>query len=171
MADTTSTTSADAVKAPFRLLNAFALRFIDLLNAVNEHIWAEGALDRIALTDRDYQAGVDRADDARLAVYDLLADLTARPVTAATDVPLRRMALIFATLMREGTASAFRRYFKHQAELAACLTVPGDDPIAARIRHMLAAAEMRISRMARLTVYLQDGSVIEAEAEPELVAA
>ncbi|MCQ0971995.1 hypothetical protein MLD63_16350 [Paracoccus sp. TK19116] len=171
MAIMTPTTHTAALEAPFGMLNPFALRFIDLLNAVNEHIWAECALDRADTADPNYPTRLKQANDASLLVYDLLAELTGRSVTAAREVPLRRMALVIATLFREGTSSAFRRYAEHRNDFSQFLAVPGNGPIESRIRHMLAAADKRISRMALLTLYRQDGVDHHAKVEAVTLAA
>ena len=163
MATEPPTTRPTAVEAPMRKLNAYALRFIDLLNAVNEHIWAEHDLERSTPADSGYKACLDRADGASLRVYDLLAEFTGRPVIDPTDVPLRRMSLILATLLREGSASAFRRYDERRAEIAALIACPGNNLSAARVRHMLAAADLRIARLSALSIYQQDGADIEAD--------
>ncbi|MCF3974844.1 hypothetical protein [Paracoccus salsus] len=104
------------------------------------HIWAERDLHRREPSDPAFDRKIDRADRARLPFCEAIAEISRAPVTVATDVPLRRMALIVATLVREGTARAVRQHAARKPEFAACLEVPGDGPVAARIRHMLAAA-------------------------------
>ncbi len=173
MATDFTTTRLCAVEAPIRMLEPFALRFVDLLNVWLEHICAEQALERIDSSYRDYQRRLDEADAASLQLYDVLAEITALPAPDAMSVPLRRMAMIVAVLVREGTASAFRRYVARKPEFDAWLAVPGCGPVAARIRHMLAAADKRIALMARLTFYRRDGVDLGAEtrAEPARLAA
>lgn len=161
MAANASITTPNAVEAPKP--NVFATRFIDLLTALAQHIHAERALDRAGLGNPGYSGLLDTADAASLALYEVLAEITAMPAPDPVVLPLRRMALIIATLVREGTATAFRRYAGQRDAFAAVLAVPGDGPDAAQIRHMLAAAEKRIDTMAALSLYRQDGVSLEAE--------
>ena len=169
MATHTTITPPVAVEAQIRMSCAFTLRFGDLLNYLASHIHAERDLDRTSLADPAYQRRLDRADAASLRLYDVLAQLTAMPASDATTAPLRRMALIVATLVREGTATAFFRYADSRDDFAEFLAIPGDGPIEARIRHLLAAADKRIAAMAGLSCYIQDGAALDAE--PDLIAA
>ena len=144
----------------------FSLAFADVLSALDRHIACERDLDDAGSSDAAYCTRLDAAEAAQDALCVALARITSLSTSRATDVPLRRMALIVATLVREGRASAFRRYVARRAEFAACLEVPGDGPIEARTRRMLAAADGRIAAMARLTLYRQDG--VDLAVEPEM---
>lgn len=143
--------------------------FFRLLKALAQHIWAEQDMDRADLSNPTCDRVLDAAENARMALYEVLAKITALQATSAADVPLRRMALIIATLVREGTGTAFARYREHQTEFAAFLDVAGNGRAEMSVRKMIAAADKRIRLMAHLTLYRQDGIVHEAEAE--LVAA
>ena len=165
MATETPTTRLGAVEAPTPLETSF----IALLGALAEHIRAEQAVDRTDLADAACDRVLDAAEEARLALYEVLANITTLSATTAATVPLRRMALIMAILVRDGRASAFARYLDHQSEFATYLAVSGDGPTEARVGKMIAAADKRIRIMTRLKLYRQDGVAHEAEAE--LVAA
>ena len=167
MATHTTITPPVAVEAPIRMPRPFTLRFVDLLNALASHIHAERDLDRTSLADPAYQRRLDRAETASLRLYDVLAQLTAMPVPDETTAPLRRMALIVATLVREGSATPFRRYAESRHDFAEFLAVPGDGPLEARVRHMIAAADKRIAAMAKLSLYRSDGAALQ----PDLIAA
>lgn len=80
------------------------------------------------------------------------------PAVDVSDAPLRRMTLLIATLIREERASAFARYAALREELAPFLQVLGDDPIAARHKDMLAAADKRITLMAQMSCYCTEGA-------------
>ena len=149
------------VAAPRRL--PLARCFIAMVAALDGHIDAERDLDRTALADPAYQRRLDRAETANLRLYDVLAQLTAMPASDATTAPLRRMALIVATLVREGTAAAFHRYADSRDDLAEFLVVPGDGPVESRVRHMIAAADRRIAAMADLSLYRSDGETLQPE--------
>ena len=157
------------VEAQIRMSCAFTLRFVDLLNAMAQHVYAERELDRTNIADPAYHSRLDLTDTTSTRLYEVLAELTAMPAPDATTAPLRRMAVIVATLVREGTAAAFRRYADNRDDLAEFLVVPGDGPIEARIRHMIAAADKRIAAMAGLSCFIQDGAALDAE--PDLIAA
>ena len=153
--------AASKVAAPRRL--PLARCFIAMVAALDGHIHAERDLDRTALADPAYQRRLDRAETAGLRLYDVLAEITAMPAPDATTAPLRRMALIVATLVREGTATAFRRYAENRDDLAEFLAVPGDGRGDARVRHMIAAADKRIAAMAKLSLYRSDGAALQPE--------
>ena len=163
MATHTTITPIFAKEAPIRMPCAFTLRFGELLNALASHIHAERDLDRTPLADAAYQRRLDRAETAILRLYDVLAEITAVPASDATTAPLRRMALIVATLVREGTATAFRSYAENRDDFAEFLAVAGDGPVEARVRHMIAAADKRIAAMAKLSLYRSDGAALQPE--------
>ncbi|MCQ0971784.1 hypothetical protein MLD63_15280 [Paracoccus sp. TK19116] len=171
MATKFNTTPPAAIEAP--PLSPLATAFAALLTVLEEHVTAERDLAKVDAVDAAYQDKLDAADDAQDALYAELAAITALTPTCAEDVPLRRMTLILATLVREGTASAFRRYADCKPEFATYLAVPGEGTAALHVAHLLAAADRRISQMAGLPLYLQDGVSLEAETErdAELLAA
>ena len=169
MAMHTTTTPTIPVEAPIWMLCPFGLRFVDLLNAMAQHVFAECELDSTNIADPAYHSRLDLADTTSTRLYEVLAELTAMPAPDATTAPLRRMALIVATLVREGTATAFRRYADSHDDFAEFLSVSGDGPLEARIRNMIAAAERRIAAMAGLSCYIQDGAALDAQ--PDLIAA
>ncbi|WCQ98630.1 hypothetical protein [Paracoccus aestuarii] len=166
MAAASLTTRSGAVKAPFHALSPYARHFIVLLNALVYHIHAQGDLDRTDLSDAGYADRLEKAETEREKLYDILLDNLQMRATEP-DAPLRRMSLLIATLIRGERASAFARYAALREDLAPFLHVHGDDPIAARHRDMLAAADKRISLMARLSCYRTQG----AASVPELIAA
>lgn len=169
MAAATLTIRAGAVKAPFTALSPYARHFIVLLDALAFHIHAERLFDRTGLSDTVYADRLEAVDAARGDLHDVLLRNLEMPAAAASDAPLRRMTLLIATLIREDRASAFARYAELRQDLAPFLQVSGDGPVAARLRHMLAAAETRITLMAGLSCYRQEGALLEAE--PARIAA
>lgn len=163
MATETIITRSGAIEAPIRMLDPFALRFVGLLDALAEHIWAEHDLEGGEPSDPAFNRKIARANWAQLQPCEVLAEMTNAPATIATDVPLRRMALLIATLVREGTASAFRLYAESRDAFALHLRVPGYGGASMRARGQIAAAEKRLALMATLTLYRQDGVELEAE--------
>ena len=159
MAAATFITRAGAVKAPFHALSPYARHFILLLNALGYHINTERFLDCTDLSDAAYADRLETAETARGDFYDILLDNLKMPAVAASDAPLRRMTLLIATLIRQDRATAFARYAELRQDLVPFLQVPGDGPIAARLREMLAAADKRITLMAGLSCYRQHGAL------------
>lgn len=152
------------------LPSAFAQSFVELLSALDQHIDCERDLDDVDLFDPAYRNWLDDAEAAQLRLYDALARITGAPAVTPDDVLLRRMSLLIATLVREGTAKAFHRYFQLENDFVHCMVVPGDGLDAGRMRHMLMAARKKIHQLAGLTLYLQDGD-FDGEADEFCAAA
>ncbi len=169
MAAAAFTTRSRAVKAPFHALSPYAQHFIVLLNALGFHIHAERLLDQTDVLDAAYVDRLEKAEEERGELHDVLLRNLKIPAVDASDAPLRRMTLLIATLIREERASAFARYAELREDLAPFLRVLGDDPIAARHKDMLAAANKRITLMARLSCYCTEGA--SCAPVPELIAA
>ncbi|MGR3749640.1 hypothetical protein [Paracoccus sp. (in: a-proteobacteria)] len=171
------TTRLGALEALTLPPSPLSLAFAELISALDCHVTCEHDLDDVDLFDVAYGNWVEEADAAQTDLHDVLARMTRLSATCNTDVPLRRMALIVAVLVREGTASAFRRYVARKPEFDAWLAVPGCGPVASRVRHMLAAADKRIALMARLMLYRRDGVDLgadlgaETRADPVPIAA
>lgn len=168
MAAATPTTCPGPAKAPFKALTPYARNFIRLLNALVFHISAERDLDRTDLSDVAYADRLKTAEAERSELFSVLLRNLQMPAAKA-DMPLRRMTLLIATLIRQERASAFARYADLRDDLAPFLHVEGDGPIATRLRDMLAAADKRITLMARLSCYRTEG--MACETVPERVAA
>ena len=79
------------------------------------------------------------------------------------DLPLRRMTLLGATLVREDRGSAFIRYEALKSEFAPFFVVTGGGPAADEVRAMLASAERRLTLMSRLSCYRTESAACEAE--------
>lgn len=141
------------------LPSAFAQSFIALLSDLDQHIECERDLDDVDLFDPAYRSWLDNAEAAQRRLYEALSSITGMGAVSAADVPLRRMSLLIATLVREGTAKAFRQYDRLESSFIHYMAVPGDWPDNARTQHMLAAARERIQTMAGLTLYRQDGDL------------
>ena len=169
MATAIPTTFPCAQKAPPAEPSAFALQFVQLIHAWGWHVTSEK---RLACTDKAdpyYEASLATAESALPFFHEaLLATLEMKPVVAL-DLPLRRMALLAATLVRENRASAFDRYLALRDEFASFFEVEGDGPVVANVRQLLAAADRRIRVMAQLPLYRTEGAV--RDVEPELIAA
>lgn len=131
--------------------------FPDLLSALDQHIQCERELDEVDLFDPAYATWLDDAEAAQTALYEVLARITRLRPAAPADAPLWRMSLLIATLVREGTASAFRRYAETEGAFVMHLRVPGSGPAALRARGQIVAARERITALATLTFYRQDG--------------
>ncbi|SDL75868.1 hypothetical protein [Paracoccus chinensis] len=169
MANLISNTRCGAVEASTLPPPPLSIAFAALLAALDTHIQCERELDEVDLWDPAYRAWLDDAETAELRLYEVLAHITSSRPASLDDAPLWRMALLIATLVREGTASAFRRYAATEAEILMHLRVPGESPAALRVRSQIAAARRRIADMAGLTLYRQDGDV--EGACPDLCAA
>lgn len=167
MATETSTTVPCAVKARIFAATRYGLQFIRLLNAWGEHITAERVLAWTKPTDPCHGRAQTWAEEALPGFHRALLTMIEASPCDPLDVPLRRMTLLVATLVRENRASAFTRYETLKGDLAPFFAVPGEGPAVAEVRKMLAAAERRIAIMARLTRYRTEG----AELETELLAA
>ncbi|WDA11819.1 hypothetical protein [Paracoccus marcusii] len=167
MATKTSTTAPRAVKAPFWHASYYGLQFIALLNAWGEHIHAEQALTRAA--DPGARHALAWAESSLPKFHDTLLNTLEAIPAEPLDLPLRRMTILLATLVRENRASAFDRYETLKSELAPFFLVPGDGAAADEVRKMLAAAERRFALMARLPLYRTEG--VAQDALPELIAA
>lgn len=167
MATETSTTAPRAVKAPIFSATPYGLQFITLLNAWGEHITAEHVLARTEPTEPRHGRAQTWADEALARFHDVLLSMIEATPSDPLDVPLRRMTLLVATLVRENRASAFTRYETVKGDLTPFFVVSGEGPVVAEVRKMLAAADRRIAIMARLTPYRTEG----AEREAELLAA
>lgn len=164
MATKTSTTAPRAVKAPFWHASFYGLQFISLLDAWGEHIHAELALNRTRPADHGAGRALAWAESSLPKFHDtLLNTLNAIPAEPL-DMPLRRVTILLATLVRENRASAFARYETLKSDLAPFFFVPGDGPAADEVRKMLAAAERRFALMARLPLYRTEGAELDAEA-------
>ncbi|MBV0893500.1 hypothetical protein KTN05_17060 [Paracoccus sp. Z118] len=140
------------------LPSAFSLCFAGLLSALDQHIECERDLDDVDLFDPAYQNWLDDAETAQLRLYDL-ASITGLAAVTPDDVPLRRMTLLIAMLVREGSAEAFRQYGRLESSFLRHMVVPGDGLGAVRTRLMLADAREKIRAMAELTLYRQDGDI------------
>ena len=169
MATETSTTAPCAVKAPFWHASYYGLQFIALLNAWGEHIHAEQALTRTRAADPGAHRAQAWAESALPKFHDTLLNTLEAIPAEPLDLPLRRMTILLATLVRESRASAFVRHETLKNEFAPFFLVPGDGPAADEVRKMLAAAERRFALMARLPLYRTEG--VAQDALPELIAA
>lgn len=169
MATAIPTTFPRAQKAPPTEASAFALQFTQLIHAWGWHVTSEKSLACTDQADPYYEARLASAESALPLFHEaLLATLEMKPAIAL-DMPLRRMALLAATLVRENRAAAFDRYLGLQGEFAPFFTVAGDGVAAANVRQLLAAADRRIRVMAQLPLYRTEGAV--QDVEPELIAA
>lgn len=163
MATKISTTASCAVKAPFSHASFYGLQFCALLDAWGEHIHAERILEWTQPADPLYGRALARAKSALPSFHDtLLNTLDALPAEPL-DMPLRRVTILLATLVREKRASAIIRYEKLKDEFAPFFVVSGDGPAAEEVRKMLASAERRLALMARLSLYRTEGAGLEAE--------
>lgn len=169
MATETPNTAPRAVKAPFWHANYYGLQFIALLDAWGEHIHAERALNRTRPSDPGYGRALEWAEGSLPKFHDTLLNTLEAIPAEPLDLPLRRMTILLATVVRENRASAFDRYETLKSELAPFFLVPGDGPAADEVRKMLAAAERRFALMARLPLYRTEG--VAQDALPELIAA
>lgn len=163
MATKTSTTAPRAVKAPFWHASFYGLQFISLLDALGEHIHAELALNRTRPADPGFNRALAWAEGSLPRFHDTLLNTLEAVPAEPLDMPLRRMILLLATLVRENRASAFARYETLKSELAQFFLVPGDGPAADEVRKMLASAERRFALMARLPLYRAEGAGLDAE--------
>ena len=174
MATETSTTVPCAVKAPIFAATPYGLQFIRLLNAWGEHITAERVLAWTKPTDPRHGRVQAWAEEALPGFHDALLTMIEATPSYRIDVPLRRMTLLVATLVREDRASAFTRYETVKSDLAPFFVVPGEGPAVAEVRKMLAAAERRITLMARLSCYRTKDAAARSRASrgltPPLIA-
>lgn len=163
MATKTSTSASRAVKAPFWHASFYGLQFCALLDAWGEHIHAERILEWTQPADPAYGRALARAKSALPSFHDtLLNTLDALPAEPL-DLPLRRMTLLLATLIRQKRASAFVRHETLKGEFAPFFVVSGDGPAADEVRKMLASAERRFALMAHLPLYRTEAAGLEAE--------
>lgn len=163
MATKTSTTAPRVVKAPLWHASFYGLQFCALLDAWGEHIHAERILEWTQPADPAYGRALARAKSALPSFHDtLLNTLDALPAEPL-DLPLRRMTLLLATLVRQNGASAFARYETLKGEFAPFFVVPGDGHAADEVRKMLASAERRFALMAHLPLYRTEAAGLEAE--------
>lgn len=163
MATKTSTTAPRAVKAPFWHASFYGLQFISLLDAWGEHIHAEQVLTRTRPADPGYGRALAWAESSLPKFHDTLLNTLEAIPAEPLDLPLRRMTILLATLVRENRASAFDRHETLKSELAPFFLVPGDGPAADEVRKMLASAERRFALMACLPLYRTEGAGLEAE--------
>lgn len=163
MATKTSSTAPFAAKAPFWHTSYYGLQFISLLDAWGEHIHAELALNRTRPSDPGFSRALVWTESSLPKFHDTLLNTLEAVPAEPLDMPLRRMILLLATLVRENRASAFARYVTLKSELAQFFLVPGYGPAADEVRKMLAAAERRLALMARLPLYRTEGAGLEAE--------
>lgn len=159
MANLTPITHCSAVEALTLTPASLAHAFPELLSALDEHIECERDLDDVEIFDLAYRNWLDDAEAAQLHLYDTLARLTGMAPVTSDDAPLHRMSLLIATLVREGTGEAFRRYNRLESDFLRFMTVPREGLDAVWTRHMLAAAREKIRAMAELTLYRQDGHI------------
>lgn len=157
MATLPSSTRCSAVEARTLAPSSVSLAFAALLSALDRHIACERDLDDVDLFDPAYRSWLDNAEAAQLRLYEALAWITGLAAVRAGDLPLRRMSLLIAALVREGTATAFRRYLQNQDSFGPYLSVPDHGRDSVRARLMLAAAGEKIHALARLSIYRHDG--------------
>ena len=150
MATLTPNTPSNAVEAARHSDTPVGLCFVELLHVIAWYAFAEDKLVRSG--DNHIESGKLHAEveATRATMLAVLARITGMTAGSDTDVPLIRMALLLATLVRENNADAFRRYFEREEAFAEYLAVPGNDRQAARVRHMIEAGHKRIRFMARL---------------------
>ena len=150
MATLSPNTPSNAVEAARHPGTPVGLCFVELLHVIAWYAFAEDRLVRSG--DNHIESGKLHAevDETRATMLAVLARITSMTPGSDTDVPLLRMALLLATLVREDRAEAFRRYFEREEAFAEYLSVPGNDRHAARVRHMIEAGHKRIRFMARL---------------------
>lgn len=163
MATETPNTAPRAVKAPFWHANYYGLQFIALLDAWGEHIHAERALNRTRPSDPGYGRALEWAEGSLPKFHDTLPNTLEAIPAEPLDLPLRRMTLLLATLVRQNGASAFARYETLKGKFAPFFVVPGDGPAADEVRKMLASAERRFALMAHLPLYRTEAAGLEAE--------
>jgi len=169
MANPTSTTFPRVQKAPPAGASALALQFLELIHAWGRHVTSEKSLACTAVTDPYHEARLASAEIALPLFHEALLATLEVPPQVASDGPLRRMALLAATLVRENRASAFDRYLALHDEFALFFAVEGCGPAADNVRQLLAGADRRIRVMARLPLYRAEG--VAQDALPELIAA
>lgn len=163
MATKTSTTAPRAVKAPFWHASFYGLQFISLLDAWGEHIHAERALNRTRPADPGYGRALAWAESSLPKFHDTLLNTLEAVPAEPLDLPLRRMTILLATLVREERASVFIRYETLRGEFAPFFAVSGDGPSADEVRKMLASAGRRFALMAHLPLYRTEAAGLDAE--------
>lgn len=143
----------------------FPTRFVGLLNVLAHHIRCEEGLFQSEPSDPDHERVFSDANEARAALDSVLDTITAVQGVTGTDVPLYRMAYIIHSLVRDGTAEAFRCAAENS--MALDLVVPGDDAAEVRVRKMLLAARKRLLMMAQIPLYrsARTGTDIAAAAD------
>lgn len=169
MATATPTTFPRVQKAPPAEASAFALQFTQLIHAWGWHVTSEKSLACTDEADPYYEARLASAESALPLFHEVLLAMLEMKPAIALDMPLRRMVLLAATLVRENRATAFDRYLALRNEFAPFFEVEGDGPVVANVRQLLAAADRRIRVMAQLPLYRTEGAV--QAVEPELIAA
>lgn len=137
-------------------LSSVSLAFEYLLSAIDHHLACQRDLDDVDPFDPAYRIWLDDAEAAHMRLYESLAFITGLLSECAEDVPLQRMSLLIATLIREESPKAFRRYLELENSFVGCMDVPGGSRNAKHARHMLAAARAKIRAMAGLSIYHQE---------------
>ncbi|MEE2860079.1 MAG: hypothetical protein ACU0HS_17660 [Paracoccus sp. (in: a-proteobacteria)] len=163
MATDTPTTAPSAAKAPFWSASFYGLQFISLLDAWGEHITAQRILEWTDPADPGYERAAAWAEMALPSFHQTLLNALEAAPKEPLDLPLRRMTLLVATLVREDRGSAFIRYEALKSEFAPFFVVTGGGPAADEVRAMLASAERRLTLMSRLSCYRTESAACEAE--------
>lgn len=166
MATDTPTTALRAAKAPFWAASYYGLQFIALLDAWGEHITAQRILEWTDPADPGYDRAAAWAEMTLPSFHQILLNTLEAAPKEPLDLPLRRMTLLVATLVRENRASALTRYEELKNDFAPFFVVMGDGPAADEVRAMLASAERRLTLMSRLACYRTESKISESVAEP-----
>lgn len=153
MAISTPTIAPGVAKAPFWSASFYGLQFISLLNAWGDYITAQRILEWTDPADPGYSPALAWAEMALPSFHETLLNTLEAIPNEALDLPLRRMTLLVATLVRGDPASLFARYEELKSQFAPFFVVTGEGPAADEVRKMLASAERRLTLMSRLACY------------------
>lgn len=166
MATDTLTTVPSAPKALLWAASYYGLQFVALLDAWGDHITAQRILEWTDPADPGYDRAAAWAESALPSFHQTLLNTLEAAPKEPLDLPLRRMTLLVATLVRKERASALTRYEELKNDFAAFFVVTGDGPAADEVRAMLASAERRLTLMTRLACYRTESEISEPAAEP-----
>ncbi|WP_330448597.1 hypothetical protein FLP41_16005 [Paracoccus marcusii] len=131
---------------------------------MGDHITAQRILEWTDPEDPGYGPALARAEEALPGFHNTLLNTLEATPNEPLDLPLRRMTLLLATLVREDLAGALVRCEELKSEFAPFFVVPGNGPAADEVRQMLASAERRLTLMSRLSC--RRSGRVECKAEP-----
>jgi len=163
MAISTPTIAPGVAKAPFWSASFYGLQFISLLNAWGDHITAQRILEWTDPADPGYGPALAWAEMALPSFHKTLLNTLEATPEEPLDLPLCRMTLLVATLIREDRAFAISHFEALQSEFAPFFVVTGEGPAANEVRKMLASAKRRLTLMSRLACYRTDAVACESE--------